>query len=158
MRNRIVLAAFLLFSFTPIPVIAATWVPFAGDYPEGTPPIITTLESDSEHTVIDVVIPGMWVENITAPDGIVYQQLEIPGCDNTFNEGLPSVPVIAKYVAIPATSGVSLNILEQTESTLTGYNVFPAQRSYALDEEWVFCKDDAFLWVYRNVARGYVIR
>jgi len=41
-----------------------TWVAFDPSYPEGSPPEITVLEHDTEHTTLEINIPGMWVEDV----------------------------------------------------------------------------------------------
>jgi len=41
-----------------------TWVTFLPGYPEGTPPVVNVVTSDENHTVVEIITPGMWVEEI----------------------------------------------------------------------------------------------
>ena len=46
----------------------ATWVNFLPGYPEGTAPVVNVVTSDENHAVVDVITPGMWVEEIEVND------------------------------------------------------------------------------------------
>ncbi|MGQ9705434.1 MAG: hypothetical protein ACUVWP_00315 [bacterium] len=54
---------FLLNSLIPVLSQAEEhWVPFILGYPEGTPSVITASE-DGNNTIIELTVPGMWVED-----------------------------------------------------------------------------------------------
>ena len=53
------------------------WVSFIEDFPEGSLPEYSVIESDSSHTIIEVVTPGMWVEDVTI-NGYNFQGLSMP--------------------------------------------------------------------------------
>ncbi len=141
MRILTVLIVYAVISLTPVQ--AATWVAFPPGGEEGAPPTVNVLSSDADHTVVEVTIPGMWVEDIEI-EADVYQYIEIPGYVNTENVGLPALPFISEMIAIPGTKDVGLNILDTDSYTLEGYHIFPTQKPLAGDEEWEFVIDDGF--------------
>ncbi len=134
---------FFLFLATVTPVFSATWVMFAPGVAEGEPPSINVIESDADHTVVEITVPGMWVDDIDV-DGDVYQLIEIPGYLNTGNVGLPSVPFISELVAIPGMKDFNLNITDTTTTSFEGYTVFPTQKPTDTDVEWEFYIDEDF--------------
>ncbi len=134
---------FFLFLATVTPVFAATWVMFPPAETEGEPPTVNVLESDGDHTVVEITVPSMWVEDIDV-EGDVYQLIEIPGYFNTGNVGFPSVPFISELVAIPGMKDFNLNIIDSTTTSFEGYNVFPTQKPTDTDVEWEFYIDEDF--------------
>jgi hypothetical protein len=103
------------------------WVPLASGNPE-MPAQFTVLKSSAEHTVIQLEIAGIYVDEVTTPAG-QFQTLSlgIPAGGLLTTVGSPQLPVVARFLAIPDDRAVDINILEQETIVLTGYNIYPAQ-------------------------------
>jgi len=101
------------------------WVPFILNYPEGTPPIMVARE-DGNATIIELTVPGMWVEDVEE-NGIIYKSLEIPDYMTLMDVGLPAIPAIGGYVGYNETSDMSISYTDNFTIDLWNYNVYPFQ-------------------------------
>ncbi|RLI51470.1 MAG: hypothetical protein DRP09_19250, partial [Candidatus Thorarchaeota archaeon] len=88
----------------------------------GKEPEITTLASDNYHTVLDVTVPGFWINKDNK-----FEKLEIPGQTTTMDVGNPAIPVIRTLVAIPDNAIVDVSYHVSDIVTLEGYTIYPFQ-------------------------------
>ncbi len=118
------LAVLLCLAAWPMGTPAAEWVSLGGD--PGTSPLIEVLESNNAQTIVEIAIPGMWVEEKVVA-GNRYQILAVPEGGVLTHIGKPQMPVMARFVGIPPDKDITVCILERDCVTLIGYNVYPAQ-------------------------------
>lgn len=103
------------------------WVAFNPSKPAGSPLEIQVLSANPAQITIHISIPGMWVKDTTV-DGATYQRISIPGTHGTLNQiGRPELPRIARYFALPPSSGTVVKEGVATMQTLSDYLVFPEQ-------------------------------
>jgi len=148
----VILMFFLFISFIPDNSFALKrWVPFtfskggSKDSEPGALPEITILDSNENHTLINVLIPGMWVDDVVGPDSLTYQVLEIPDYTSSNSVGFPALPEISGLIGIPDNTSVDVNVINLTEQTLLDkYYIWPHQKSISRDEEWIFEKNEEF--------------
>ncbi|MGQ9706697.1 MAG: C25 family cysteine peptidase, partial [bacterium] len=144
---------FLFISFIPDNSYALKrWVPFfySNDGSKrsepGALPEIIVLQSNENHTLINILIPGMWVEDIVGPDGQVYQKLEIPEYGTTNDISYPELPSIRGLIGITYDLSNTINLLESDEISFDNYYVWPVQIPARLDGSPPppFVKDEGF--------------
>jgi hypothetical protein len=125
------------------------WVSFYPEYPEGTPPILSTEENGIDETIIYVKIPGMWVEDVKE-NGQVFQKIEIPEYQTTFEIGRPAIPAIGEFVGFLEPSINSISFEDKDNITLENYLVYPFQTpeirekyfNKPFDYDWEFYQQD----------------
>lgn len=117
------------------------WVAFYPEYPEGTPPQLEVLEHNSKHTLIDVEIPGMWVEEVYQ-GGHDFQRISLPDCGTTYEIGLPEIPVIREYLGIPKEADIdTVEINSKNKTILRDFYVYPFQTpQYDQNSSWGYTK------------------
>jgi hypothetical protein len=103
------------------------WHPFENNSYE-TMAEITVPNSDNYKTTVTIDIPGFYTDEEVI-DGASYNHISIPVANGgTLTEiGSPQLPVIARFIAIPSNRDPEIRIVEKTEETFVGYNVFPYQ-------------------------------
>jgi hypothetical protein len=102
------------------------WVTFLPEYPEGTPPVVNVVTSDENHAVVEIITPGMWVEDIEE-GGVVYDFLTLPECSYESEEGFPILPHVINTLGVPGEKGVYLNVLNKVTIELDDYFIWPVQ-------------------------------
>jgi hypothetical protein len=115
----------LCFVTTAIATEEGTWVPLKGSLGSDEPEV-TVLESNAEHTIIRLEIPGYYSEEITG-DGQTYQIPRIPNAGFLGEVGGPELPAITHLVAIPNTGSFDVGILSENTTNIPGYPVYPLQ-------------------------------
>ena len=147
----LIFITFLLISFLPDMSYAdRIWVSFISakggskDGEMGAPPEISIIESNENHTLVHVLIPGMWVDTIMGPDGNIYQVLEVPDYATTNDVGKPELPAIRGLLGIPDNADVSMIPQVFATQILDNYYVWPHQEPVPIGEEWQFEKDEEF--------------
>jgi len=147
----LILMTFLFISFLPeISYSDRIWVSFISakggskDGEEGAPPEISIIESNENHTLVNVSIPGMWVDTVMGPDGFVYQKLEVPDYATTNDIGFPELPAIRGLLGIPDNAQVSMIPEVYATQILENYYVWPHQRPISDGEIPVFEKNIMF--------------
>ncbi len=98
-----------------------TWVSFYGSNP-GKGPILNILESSSEKTVIDVILPGFWITNVEI-EGNIYQEISIPGHSTTMEIGEPAIPIIRSLIAIPENCDIGNTYIVHDQIKLEDYTI-----------------------------------
>ena len=117
------------------------WVGWWSNEPEGTPPIITILECDENHTLIDYQVPGMWLETVTIPSG-TYDRISLPDYATTFDIGYPEIPVIRNLVAVPVDGNVQVSVVSEETIVLEDYDIYPYQPPPPMGQEFNFFNYD----------------
>ena len=127
MKKCLFLIALSLLLFS-ISNAAPIWHPLGNNGPETMTEIIVP-NSDNFRTTLTVDIPGFYVEEEMVK-GTIYHHISIPVLNGgTLSEvGSPQLPVIARFIAIPPDRDPEIKIIEQTEETFDGFNVYPVGR------------------------------
>ncbi len=88
---------------------------------------VKLLSADASKVRLEIQIPDLQVEDKIV-DGITYQQIIIPGGGWLTQVGDPQIPLVCRFVALPPTSGVRIEVVEQEKETLSGtYQLYPYQ-------------------------------
>jgi hypothetical protein len=125
---------------------ASEWVSLDG-MPESSPPTITILENDANSVVLNIKLHGFFKED-TVVDDTTYQQLLLPQEFYSNEIGTPMTPAIKKLIQIPPISGTSVSYSTISDTTLSGYYVFPYQYpSYRTDSMPPFEKN-GYVYLY----------
>jgi len=74
----------------------ADWIPLLPGAKPGTPPAVRTLSSNAARTLLEISVPGFWVEN--TPYG---SKLRFPGRIVSTDFGRPELPMVGCTVAMP---------------------------------------------------------
>jgi hypothetical protein len=101
------------------------WISFA-EADEGSQPKIMVLDSDQQHTIVDIELPGFWTTDKNEA-GESFQELTIPGQTTLMNIGKPALPVIRFLVAVPIRAKVEFSCQADRPVALDGYSVYPYQ-------------------------------
>lgn len=89
---------------------------------------VELISADASKVRIELQVPQVLVEDKLA-EGEIYQILTIPGGGCLTQVGDPQVPLFCRFVALPPTSGVRLEIIEEEKETLSGtFRVYPFQK------------------------------
>jgi len=147
----LILVTFLFISLLPeISYSDRIWVSFISakggskDGEQGAPPEISIIQSNDVHTLVHVLIPGMWVDSVMGPDGDLYQVLEVPDYATTNDVGFPELPAIRGLLGIPDNADVSMIPQVYATQILDNYYVWPHQRPIYDGEIPVFEKNIMF--------------
>jgi hypothetical protein len=89
-------------------------------------PEVMVIESDHSKLVLEISVPGMMVTEVEE-NGEIYHKLELNYNQNTHDVGKPELPMINEIIGIPDNQKVKVRILEETSTSLSGYNVYPLQ-------------------------------
>lgn len=113
-----------------------TWIPVTAGAAPGTPAEFVVLPaSDGTQTVLDVVIHGLWIDDVVGPDLVTYQTIEVPGLGRVGQVGAPDLPAARAHLLVPALASVVV----VTSAVPAGGLVLPAVTPWpwpapALDE------------------------
>lgn len=95
---RVLSIALLLASSAALAASPGDWQSFWGSPGQATD--MTVLESDAEHVVVQVSLPGFWLYDYPA-GGQTWQRLGVPGCAVHDQVGMPEMPSFRKLIAMP---------------------------------------------------------
>lgn len=108
----------------------AEWIPLLKEKLHNSPPEVKLLKHSNDFTLIEVKLPGFNLESFTA-EGKLYHHIDILDEIYTNEPGKPELPYIAKILAIPDSSAVSVEVLNiGKEYTFTDINLPPARESW----------------------------
>ncbi len=93
---------------------------------ELAPPSFQTLASNDQATRLTIELPALAVETLDL-NGEVFQTVLVEDGQLHGESGQPALPAYVRYVAIPATSGVTLQIASVEEEILEGFHLLPMQ-------------------------------
>ncbi|MCK5786053.1 MAG: T9SS type A sorting domain-containing protein [Candidatus Sabulitectum sp.] len=100
------------------------WQSFGGQ--PGDVCSVNLLESDADHIVIDVTVPGFWLGGTVAGGG-TWDSVELPGFYSQTDVGLPQVPAVAQMFALPFGTEAVVTIEDVEYTTFSGINLVPTQ-------------------------------
>jgi len=93
------------------------WIPAGGPQAEGRP-AVSVLASDETRVDVEVSIPGLYREMVTTPGG-EFPRLSVPPEGFTAEIGRAQLPVIARWVEIPAGAKVELEAVAVEENAFS---------------------------------------
>jgi len=86
------------------------------------------ISADASKVRLELNVPEIMVEDVLV-EGETYQMLTIPGGGWLTDVGSPQIPLFCRFVALPPTSGVRIEVVAQETETLTGaFLVHPFQK------------------------------
>jgi hypothetical protein len=89
---------------------------------------VELISADASKVRVELFVPEIQVEDKLV-EGETYQMLTIPGGGWLTEVGSPQVPLFCRFVALPPTSGVRIEVVEQEMETLPGtFLVHPFQK------------------------------
>ncbi|RKZ02394.1 hypothetical protein DRQ21_08875 [Candidatus Fermentibacteria bacterium] len=100
------------------------WQSFGGQ--PGDQCSIDLLESNADHMVISVSVPGFWLGN-TVAGGTTWDSIELPGFYSQSDVGLPDVPGVAQMFALPFGTQAVVSVENVEYTTFSGINLVPVQ-------------------------------
>ncbi|MBI9036765.1 MAG: T9SS type A sorting domain-containing protein [Bacteroidales bacterium] len=120
----LIISAFIPFKMN------AEWVSFDKKKVSNTPPNVTLISNDNNSTVLKVELSGFNLKEFNT-EGTTYQTVDLMTEIFTNESGYPELPHIAKILAIPDQSGVSIEVIE-TGNIQTFKNIYlpPARVSW----------------------------
>jgi hypothetical protein len=102
------------------------WYPFTpGTSPEPSDLSVTGI--DITGCTIEVSLQGMWVSTVTE-GGQTYHRLRLTGGGRTTDEGLPEMPFIGRFVAVPNGARIEAQIVIEDSLDLVGFTIWPTQK------------------------------
>ncbi len=94
---------------------------------EGEEVEVTLLSSDESGVKVEINVPKVFIEEKTAEGGI-YQVITLPGGGILTQVGEPQVPLVCRFVALPPTSGVRVEVIEEQKEVLSEtFMLYPFQ-------------------------------
>jgi len=108
----------------------AEWISLNKNKVSKTPPKVTILSDDNSSTIIKVELAGFNIKELYT-EGKIYRPVDLMTEIFTNESGFPALPHIAKILAIPDNSSVSVEVLE-TGNIQTFKNIYlpPARLSW----------------------------
>ncbi|MCK4806031.1 MAG: T9SS type A sorting domain-containing protein [Candidatus Aegiribacteria sp.] len=100
------------------------WQSFSGQ--PGDVCTVNLLESDANHIVVDVTVPGFWLGN-TVTGGITWDSIELPEFYSQMAVGLPEVPNVPQMFALPFGTEAVVTFEDVEYTTYSGINLVPVQ-------------------------------
>ncbi len=99
--------------------------PFNGER-DGNSPLVEVVSANSREVVLDLTLAGLDEQTIEV-NGRTFQRLSLPGAGSTDEVGRPELPTVGRMVALPIGAQPTVELLESTIETRTGYTIYPAQ-------------------------------
>ncbi|MCK4513527.1 hypothetical protein KAW64_17385, partial [bacterium] len=128
-----------LFTVAILVLLASVAFAFADDgrwiaFSDGSesPPLVSVVESDMDHVVLEIEIPGVNALEMSG-DGGVYAYLSLPGYGSTTVVGEAALPVVREFVEVPFGAEVAVHVLSHETSVATlaslgiDHRLFPLQ-------------------------------
>jgi hypothetical protein len=85
------------------------------------------LSSDGQEIVLELTVDDFQVETLEHA-GQTYHRLTIPDTVQTTTPGEPQVPTRGTMLGLPSSEGVSVQVVDASHETLSGYRLYPAPR------------------------------
>ena len=101
------------------------------------------IESNSSHTLIEVLLPEITLEHVTV-EGRELGVLRVPGGHPYGEVGQPRLAVEGTLIAVPPTSGVELRILEESYQTIATPPLVPIRADDAEPGEPLVFDESAY--------------
>jgi hypothetical protein len=118
------------------------WVPFDEEAKPGQELAVLPKSSDTMGICVDASFFGMYRKTVTVMN-ITFDILKIPGATHLTQLGLPTVPMVTRYLEIPQISSdgkhpvnIDVDVFYSDWKDLDDYNVYPAQEfAYEVENE-----------------------
>lgn len=101
------------------------WQSFGGQ--PGDRCSVNLIESDADHMVMEVTVPGFWLGK-TAAGGSTWNSIDLPGFYNSSDIGMPEIPSVPQMFALPFGTEASVSIEDVQYTMFGGINLIPAQQ------------------------------
>ena len=102
------------------------------------------IESDATCTVVEIEVSGFYAEPGGSETG--GMSVRIPGAQALNSPGMPDLPAMTYFVAIPDRGGVEIEVLTIDETLLQGYDVAPAAAEPSDDRAGAGAARDAMVY------------
>ena len=102
----------------------SAWQSFGGAM--GESPEVTVLQSDQNHMLLEISIPGFWLYDRPA-EGTAWSCVELPGCNPQGKVGLPDLPSVVEMFALPFGTGAVVTVEEVNSTTYQNMEILPRQ-------------------------------
>ena len=103
---------------------ASSWQSFGGY--DGSAAQVTVLESDQNHMVLEISIPGFWLYESPA-GGRIWNRVEIPESFAQGEIGLPDLPSVTKMFALPFGTEAVVTVEEVSSIVYENMEILPRQ-------------------------------
>jgi len=120
----------LIMMFIPF-MMKADWISLHKNKSSQAPPNVTLISDDNNSTVLKIDISGFDLKEFDS-DGNTYQLADLLSESFTINPGFPEVPHIAKVLAVPDQSGISIEVMETS-----GIQIFNDIHLPPARESWI---------------------
>ena len=121
MKKFLVIVVFLVVICS---ISAKEWMSFDSSFERE--PQVNVVESDDSRVILDISVPGMYLQNFTE-NGQIYQRIEMIEGRTTHDVGLPELPMITRIIGIPDNQNVRVKVLNTSTIVLSDYNIYPLQ-------------------------------
>jgi hypothetical protein len=101
-----------------------SWQSFGGA--AGEAPVVSILESDQSHMIVQVSLPGFWLYDVRA-GGSTWDRIELPDCYSQGVLGLPDLPSVTPMFALPFGTSATVSIESVVTASFSGLSVLPRQ-------------------------------
>ncbi|MCK4806030.1 MAG: hypothetical protein KAT09_00215, partial [Candidatus Aegiribacteria sp.] len=102
----------------------SSWQSFGGSM--GDIPEVTVLESDQNHMVLVISIPGFWLYDKPA-EGRTWNCVELPGCYSQGRIGMPDLPSVTEMFALPFGTEAVITVEEVNSTVYENMEILPRQ-------------------------------
>lgn len=102
----------------------SSWQSFGGS--TGEIHEVTVLESDRNHMVLEISIPGFWLYDIPAGSRI-WDSIELPDCYSQGKVGLPDLPSVTEMFALPFGTEAVITVEEVNSTVYENIEILPRQ-------------------------------
>ena len=117
MKKLFVLVGFLALVFGGLPVSAAgSWLDTGTGGDVGAEPTFEILERGDNHMDIRMELPGLFIEE-AAVDADGFLRVEIPRFGTLRTVGEPAIPMVGRWLAVPAGASVEVELLGRETMT-----------------------------------------
>ncbi|MDP8202112.1 MAG: C25 family cysteine peptidase [Candidatus Tenebribacter burtonii] len=145
MKKFLGLVMFLMFVCS---ISATDWIAFDSSFERELQ--VNIVESDDNSILLDINVPGMYLQNITE-NGQVYQRIKMIEGRTTHDVGFPELPMITRIIGIPDNKDVRVKVLNASTIKLNDYNIYPLQtpgkddvssnQEFVFDQEFYLSKE-----------------
>ncbi|MCD4776533.1 MAG: T9SS type A sorting domain-containing protein [Candidatus Aegiribacteria sp.] len=103
---------------------ASSWQSFGGSAGEISE--VTVLESDQNHMVLEISIPGFWLYDSPA-EGRIWDCIDLPDFYSQGKIGLPDLPSVTKMFALPFGTEAIVTVEEVNSAVYGNMEILPRQ-------------------------------
>lgn len=104
----------------------SVWIDFESASGTHSAPDMKATSNDVFQTTLEFQLPGMYLTTMDE-NGAEFQAVHAPMTGSTSEIGKPDLPVFSKFVAIPPTSDVSVELIYSDTEVFQDVTVFPTQ-------------------------------